>query len=236
MATDGRSRTANATLTVDITLDEQPPYWRNLPYIPGTVSENAANLSGVYTITAVDPDLKVRPKTLWGMGSSGFINIIFSTVELISFPPVYTEGIGTYIAVHSMYVYTSKFWIQPSISSNGFLTMVVACYVLLPQVHNKLFSCYENVYCRDICNEKLLSKVKPLAVLHAKYPMIMYSISKQNTSHANSDGKIKFTYFLKSINVYVMQNVDHMFLWFSGRTSVRERRVLPRTLLLPCGA
>ena len=46
------------------------------------------------------------------------------------------------------------------LAGNGFLTMVVACYVLLPQVHNKLFSCYENVYCKDICNEKLLSKVK----------------------------------------------------------------------------
>jgi protocadherin Fat 4 len=51
-------RQTNATIAISITRDEQPPVWKNLPYVIGVVSENAANQSGVYTIKAEDADKK----------------------------------------------------------------------------------------------------------------------------------------------------------------------------------
>ncbi len=46
-------------MSIRISRDEQPPVWANLPYVPGQVSENARNGSGVYTIKAEDPDQRV---------------------------------------------------------------------------------------------------------------------------------------------------------------------------------
>ena len=59
MANDGRGKSSNASVTIRISRDEQPPTWSNLPYTPGQVSENARNGSGVYTIKAQDPDQRV---------------------------------------------------------------------------------------------------------------------------------------------------------------------------------
>ena len=59
-ASDGRGKASNATVEVKISRDEQPPAFDNAPYRPDTVSENAANNSGVFTVRATDPDQKVR--------------------------------------------------------------------------------------------------------------------------------------------------------------------------------
>ena len=58
-ASDGRGRTSNAVVTITIARDQQPPRFEGTPYRPGRVSENARPRSGVYTVRAVDPDMKV---------------------------------------------------------------------------------------------------------------------------------------------------------------------------------
>ena len=57
--TDGKGKTAEAVAIIDVARDEQPPVFDGVPYTPGIVSENARNNSGVYTVRASDPDLKV---------------------------------------------------------------------------------------------------------------------------------------------------------------------------------
>ncbi len=58
MASDDRGKNANASVVITISRDQQPPVWSNTPYRAGTVSENKANQSGIYTIKANDADLK----------------------------------------------------------------------------------------------------------------------------------------------------------------------------------
>ena len=59
MAHDGRGRNASAAVTVTVVRDEEIPRFSNLPADAVFLSENAINGSEVYTVQAVDPDLKV---------------------------------------------------------------------------------------------------------------------------------------------------------------------------------
>lgn len=67
-ASDGRGQTANGVATIKVDRDEEPPYFDDAPYTPGTVSENVANNSRVFTVKGKDDDKEVRP-ALIGFGA-----------------------------------------------------------------------------------------------------------------------------------------------------------------------